>query len=58
MMAIFEKPADNERQHLKSLFVKGRVDGQPMAKILVDGGVLSILCRIQSIRNLGKEIKT
>jgi len=38
MSAIFEKPADNERQHLKALFVKGRVDGQPMTKILVDGG--------------------
>jgi len=38
MTAIFEKPADDERQHLKALFVKGRVDGQPMTKILVDGG--------------------
>jgi len=38
MTAIFEKPADNERQHLKDLFVKGRVDGQPMTKILIDGG--------------------
>jgi len=35
MTAIFEKPADNERQHLKALFVKGRVDGQPMTKILI-----------------------
>jgi len=38
MTAVFGKPADNERQHLKALFVKGRVDGQPMTKILVDGG--------------------
>jgi len=38
MTTIFEKTADNERQHLKALFVKGRVDGQPMTKILVDGG--------------------
>ena len=37
MTDIFEKPADNERQHLKALFIKGRVDGQPMTKILVDG---------------------
>ena len=29
MTAIFEKPTDNERQHLKALFVKGRDDGQP-----------------------------
>ena len=27
MTAIFEKPADDERQHLKALFVKGTVDG-------------------------------
>ena len=38
MTAIFEKTADNERQHLKALFVKGRVDDQPMTKILIDGG--------------------
>jgi len=38
MTAIFEKPADDERLHLKALFVKGRVDGQPMTKILIDGG--------------------
>jgi len=24
---IFEKPFDDERQHLKALFIKGRVDG-------------------------------
>ena len=38
MTAIFEKPTDDERQHLKALFVKGRVDGQPMTKILIDDG--------------------
>jgi len=27
MMAVFEKPSDDERHHLKALFVKGRVDG-------------------------------
>jgi hypothetical protein len=27
IMAIFEKPSDDERRHLKALFVKGRVDG-------------------------------
>jgi len=27
MTAIFEKPSDDERQHLKALFVKGQVDG-------------------------------
>jgi len=38
MIAIFEKPSDDERQHLKALFVKGRVGGQPISKILIDGG--------------------
>jgi len=64
MTAMFEKPSNDERQHLKAqrgekrkarpLFlrsffphyygqsnngvVKGKVDGQPMTKILIDGG--------------------
>jgi len=38
MTVVFGKPSDDERQHLKALFVKGEVDGQPMSKILVDGG--------------------
>jgi len=57
MTAIFEKPIDDERQHLKALFVKDRVDGQPMTKILVDGGALSILCHMQSIGSLERGIK-
>jgi len=36
--AIFEKPSDDERRHLKALFVKCRVDGQPISKIIIDGG--------------------
>jgi len=54
MMAIFEKPADNERQHLKALFVKGRVDGQPMTKILVDGGAAINIMPYAVYRKLGK----
>jgi hypothetical protein len=38
MMVVFEKPTDDERQHLKALFVKDRVDEQPVSKILIDGG--------------------
>jgi len=38
MMAVFEKPIDDERQQLKALFVKGKVDGQPVFKVLIDGG--------------------
>ena len=54
MTAIFEKPADNERQHLKALFVKGRVDGQPMTKILVDGGAGINIMSYAVYRKLGK----
>jgi hypothetical protein len=54
MMEIFEKPADNERLHLKALFVKGRVDGQPMTKILVDGGAAINIMPYTVYRNLGK----
>jgi len=54
MTAIFEKPADNERQHLKALFVEGRVDGQPMTKILVDGGAAINIMWYAVCRKLGK----
>jgi len=54
MTAIFEKPVDNERQHLKAQFVKGRVDGQPMTKILVDGGAAINIMSYAVYRKLGK----
>jgi len=54
MTAIFEKPADNERQHLKALFVKGRVDGQPMTKISIDGGAAINIMPYAGYRKLGK----
>jgi len=54
MTAIFEKPTDNERQHLKALFVKGRVDGQPMTKILVDGGAAINIMPYAVYGKLGK----
>jgi hypothetical protein len=54
MTAIFEKPADDERQHLKALFVKGRVDGQPMTKILIDGGAAINIMPYAVYRKLGK----
>jgi len=54
MTAIFEKPADDERQHLKALFIKGRVDGQPMTKILIDGGAAINIMPYTVYRKLGK----
>jgi len=54
MTAIFEKPSDDERQHLKALFVKGRVDGQPISKILIDGGAAINIMPYVVYRKLGK----
>jgi hypothetical protein len=44
MMVVFEKPADDERQHLKALFVKGRVDGCLYPRYLSTEGPQLILC--------------
>jgi hypothetical protein len=50
--AIFEKPEDEKRQHLKALFLKGFVNGKPVIRMLVDGGVAvnlmpyTMLCKI------------
>jgi hypothetical protein len=54
MMAIFEKPTDDKRQHLKALFVKGRVDGRPVSKILIDGGAAINIMPYVMYRKLSK----
>jgi hypothetical protein len=54
MMAVFEKPTDDERQHLKALFVKDKVDGQPVSKILIDGGAAINIMPYVMYRKLGK----
>jgi len=54
MTAIFEKPSHDERQHLKALFVKGRVDGQPISKTLIDRGAAINIMPYTVYRKLGK----
>ena len=54
MTAIFEKPSVDERQHLKAFFVKGRVDGQPVSKILIDGGAAINIMPYVMYQKLGK----
>jgi hypothetical protein len=41
--------------HLKSLFVRGHIDGIPIAKMLVDGGVAVNLMPYSLYRKLGKQ---
>jgi len=54
MTAMVEKPSDDERHHFKALFVKGRVDGQPISKILIDGGATINIMPYAVYRKLGK----
>jgi hypothetical protein len=54
MTTVFEKPIDDEKQHLKALFVKGRVDGQPVSNILIDGGDAINIMPYVMYRKLGK----
>jgi hypothetical protein len=54
MMVVFEKPIDDERQHLKALFVKDRVDGQPVSKILIDGGAAINIMPYVMYQKLGR----
>ena len=53
-MAIFEKPSDDERQHLQALFVQGRVDVHPVSKILNDGGAAINIMSYMMYQKLGK----
>jgi hypothetical protein len=59
---IFEKPRAKNYKHLKALYLKGYINGQPLNKILVDIGAAvnimpySVLCRLG--RSTGDLIKT
>ena len=50
--AIFDKPV--KHRYLKTLYVKGFVDGKPMNKMLVDGGASVNLMPYTTFRKLGK----
>jgi hypothetical protein len=52
--AIFEKPEDGKRQHLKALFLKGYVNGKPVTRMLVDGGAAVNLMPYTMLRKIGK----
>jgi hypothetical protein len=55
--AIFEKPEDGKRQHLKALFLKGYVNGKPITRMLVDGGATVNLMPYTMLRKIGKLMK-
>ena len=55
--ATFEKPEDEKHKHLKTLFLKGFVDGKPVTKMLVDGGVAVNIMPYAMLHKLGKAVK-
>jgi hypothetical protein len=55
--AIFEKPEDGKRQHLKALFLKGFVNGKLITRILVDGGATVNLMPYTRCARLGNLMK-
>jgi hypothetical protein len=50
--AIFEKPKEPVK-HLKPLFVKGHINGSPVARMLVDGGAVVNLMPYSVFKKLG-----
>jgi hypothetical protein len=61
-LVIFEKPRGNNYKHLKALYLKGYINGQPVNKMLVDTSAAvnitpySLLCRLG--HSTGDLIKT
>ena len=54
LLATFEKPEDEKRQHLKVPFLKGFVDGKPVTKMLVVGGAAVNIMPYVMLCKLGK----
>nr|CAH66649.1 OSIGBa0146I21.6 [Oryza sativa]CAH66655.1 OSIGBa0092J07.1 [Oryza sativa] len=52
--AVFEK-SDESNPHMKSLYLKGLVDGKPVSRMLVDGGAAVNLMPYSLFKKLGRE---
>jgi hypothetical protein len=50
---IFEKPRERSYRHLKALYLKGYIDGQPVSKMLVDTGAAVNIMPYSMLRRLG-----
>jgi hypothetical protein len=50
--AIFQKPKDADN-HLKALYMKGHINGKPISRMLVDGGVIVNLMSYSLFKKLG-----
>jgi hypothetical protein len=51
---IFEKPQAKNYKHLKALYLKGYINGQPVNKMLVDTGAAVNIMPYSVLRCLGR----
>ncbi|KAK1683114.1 hypothetical protein QYE76_043962 [Lolium multiflorum] len=51
---IFEKPKEKSYRHLKALYLKGYINGQPISKMLVDTGAAVNIMPYSMLRRLGR----
>jgi hypothetical protein len=51
---VCEKPEESS-QHLKSLYIRGYIDGKPISKMLIDGGAAINLMSYSIFKKLGRE---
>jgi hypothetical protein len=51
---IFEKPRAKNYKHLKALYLKGYINGQPVNKMLVDTGAAVNIMPYSVLRRLGR----
>jgi hypothetical protein len=50
---IFEKPREKNYRHLKALYLKGYINGQPVGRMLVDTGAAINIVPYSVLRKLG-----
>jgi hypothetical protein len=50
---IFEKPREKSYKHLKALYLKGYINGQPVGRMLVDTGAAVNIMPYSMLRRLG-----
>ena len=51
---IFEKPQEKSYKHLKALYLRGYINGQPVSKMLVDTGAAVNIMPYSMLRRLGR----
>jgi hypothetical protein len=52
--AVFEKPEESS-QHMKSLYIRGHIDGKPISRMLIDGGAAINLMPYSVFKKLERE---